>query len=146
MLISINLSLLLSLGEERVSNSSLFSAPWDSKTICLFSVKSTQIPCPVGMKPPEDPFLPKFSPAIIAPYVGQLLENASRELGALANKNDSNLPRNNNLFNLSPMGSFSPYGRNTREILPLPRLPHCHPFFPLHFSLNLPETQVPISL
>lgn len=50
------------------------------------------------------------------------------------------------MFNLSPVGSFSPYGRNTSEMLPLPHLPHCHPFFSLPFSLNLPETQVPISL
>lgn len=98
------------------------------------------------MKPPKDPFLTKLSPAIIAPHVGQWLENVGRELGALANKDNSILLRNNNMFNLSPMGSFCPYGRNTQEILPFPHLPHCHPFFSLHFFLNLPETQVPISL
>lgn len=92
------------------------------------------------MRPPEDAFLLKLSPVIIAPPVAQLLENVGRGLGALSNNNGNILPWNNSMFNLSPLGSFTPYGRNTREMLPPPCLPPCLPFSSLLLSLNLPET------
>lgn len=103
---------------------------------------STPIPCMLYVKPLENLFLPKFNLAKIAPRVGQLLEKSGLRTGSLS-KNDNVLSRNSNIFSLSSVGFFGPNGRNTSEILPLPHLPHCHSLFPLHFSLNLPETQVP---